>query len=365
MPSSTPFSTTALDATLSDVGSSALLVQMVSEAITMQPNVSTSSVPSLPDDQQAVQQLAVSGISTAASMMGLSALVLGYANKFLAMYDDLLMLAERIDNPDTNPAVRTAETGSFVNGLSSLTRTIGHDRDDLEAVGNELTALSAQAIPAQAAMDADLLAVQTNLADSEIPALEAQLTTIQQSIDADNQIIAKATMHDLVDGIKMIIAIYDMGTEDGDFKGGLKSLVGVVQDMANTSNAIQEATHDVNQQLALYQQTLEQLTADQLTWAVVQNLDANTDLLVSYLAQAIEATTAYANAWQSQYDDLNTLADTLNDPGSPQPVLTNYLTPDVQTDWINLRGKATAMQVVPLVTLMTVGSTQPTNILPA
>lgn len=337
-----PFAAAPFDAALSAVGVSAWLTQMVSEALSIQPQVQVAAVPSLLTDQQAVQQVAVQSITASASMLGLSGLVLGYANQFLLDYPTLLNLAQHIDST-TDPSSRSRYVHSFVNGLNSLLLALADEQAETAPVAGVVGTLLAQMPALQTAIDADYEAVEADLADAEIPALEQQLDGIQQAIDADNQTIAKGTLHDLVDGVKLGIAIYDMGEED-EIKDGLKSLVGAVNGISATGNALQQAAADLNTQVTLYQQTLEQLTADQQTWATVQNLDANTDLLGTYLTDANDALTAFANVWQQQTDSLNALIATLNDPTAPLPPLTTYLAPSVQTDWETLKTKATLLQ---------------------
>jgi hypothetical protein len=342
MTTQNPFAAAPFDDALSAVGVSAWLTQMVAEALSMQPRIQLAAVPSLAPDQQTVQQLATQGIADTASMMGLSALVLGYANQFLLDYPTLLNLAQHIDTT-TDPTSRSRYVHSFVNGLNSLLLALAQDQAEVVPVAGAVGTLLAQMPAIQTAIDADYEAVKTDLNDDEIPTLEAQLDTIQAAIDADNKTIAKGTLHDLVDGVKMVIAIYDMGEEE-EVKDGLKSLIGAVNGISATGNALYEATIDLNNQVTAYQQTLEQLTADQQTWAVVQNLDANTTLLATYLTDANATLAAFATVWQDQTDSLNALIATLNDPTAPQPTLTDYLSASVQTDWTTLKTKATLMQ---------------------
>lgn len=337
-----PFAATPFDDGLSTVTVSAWLTQMVCEALSLQPQVELAAVPSLTHDQQAVQALAVQGITATANMLGLSGLVLGYANQFLVDFPTLLNLAQHIDTT-TDPSSRSRYVHSFVNGLNSLLLTLADEQAEGVPVANTIGTLSASMPALQTAMDADYEAVKADLADTNIPALEQQLETIQQAIDADNKTIAKGTLHDIVDGVKLGIAIYDMG-EDEELKDGLKSLVGAVDGIAATGNNLQAAAADLSKQLTAYQQTLTQLTVDQQTWATVQNIDANTDLLATYLTEADEALVAFSNMWQVQTDSINELVNTLNDPNAPQPILTAYFTPEVQTDWQTLKTKATLLQ---------------------
>lgn len=344
METNNPFAADALRAVLPTLWISATLTQTVAEALTMQPLVTVEGVPSLPTDQQAVQQVALSAISTSARVIGLSSLSLGYANKMTALFPYFQENATLIDDPATDPDTRGEAINNVVAGIDNLLRAIHTDQMQLQLVSNALATVVEAALPAQQAIQADMVATQQILADGDIPALEAQLDTIQQAIDADNKTIAKGTMHDVVDAVKMAIGVYKMGQEE--LKDGLQSLIGAVECMGSTSNAIQQAMVDVNTQIALYVETLEQLTADELTWAVLQNLGTNTDLMVQYLTTATEAVQADNAAWQRQADELQALANTLNDSASQQPILTNYLTDEVASGWTELAAQAIRQQTI-------------------
>jgi hypothetical protein len=335
------FSASQLSLAISNTATSAILLQTYSQAIASQPNISLSEVPSLSTDQQSVQQAAVWCLdNNVPDLIALSAQVIGYTNLYNQLYTKLLADAQVIDNPTA--ANRTEAAQSFLQALGLLQNNI---TDGTLQRNNSLrnTQLLVDTLASnQAALDGDLTIAKQQLLDTDIAALNAKLASIQQTIDADNQLIASGGVYGAVAGIKIAVGIFK-GWFTDDPASAVETVVGQISGIVADSAKHSAAIADLQTQNVAYFDTLTSLLADEVIFAIVQNLAFNTDLLASHTSSAKMATNAYMDAWTSLAGTFADITNTL----SKGPTATLNLSQNLQSanaDWQQLLQLARSIQ---------------------
>lgn len=344
-----PFSADSLSVATSNISISAILLQTYSQAISNQPEVSLDAVPAFNLDQKSVQQTALYCLNEITpSLVALSAQDIGYANQFNQMYDQLLSDAIIIDDATADPTTRQVATNDFCAGLQTLINTIDGGQNVRNSDARALTELDDLSASNQASLDADLVVAQKQLLDGDIAALQAQLATIQQAIDTDNTTIASGGVYGVVAGLKIGVGILVGWYKDPS--KGLQMVLGEIEGIVTESKVHSDALADLQTQNQAYMETITDLLYDEAVYAVVQNLDFNSDLLAAHSTSATLALQAYTDAWNALSGNLTDIYNTLQ-KGPTATLQLSISLQNSQSGWNNLLAQAKAMQSMGIISV--------------
>lgn len=342
-----PFSATPLLVATASIGSTSILLQTYSQAISNQPEVALDAVPAFNVDQKSVQRSALFCLNEVTpSLVALSAQDIGYANQFNQMYAQLLSDAQVIEDATAEPTARQTATLDFSAGLQTLISTIANGQMIRNSNARILTELKDLVVSNQTNLDADLVVAQKQLLDGDIKTLQAQLASIQQAIDTDNQTIASGAVYGVVAGIKIGVGIL-VGWYKDPAKG-FQMVVGEIQGIVTESKKHSGALADLQTQNQAYLTTITNLLYDEAVYAVVQNLAFNTDLLAAHTQGASLALQSYTDGWNILSGGLTDIYNTLQKGPTASLQLVNSLQ-SAQSEWNDLLNQAKRMQVMGIV----------------
>ncbi|AYQ34252.1 HBL/NHE enterotoxin family protein [Runella sp. SP2] len=336
------FSAAPIAVATANIATSSILLQNYSQAISNQPEVTLESVPEFTEDQKSVQQNALFCLNKITpELVALSAQDIGFANEFLQMYPRLLSDAQLIDDATADANARTNATHDFCAGVNQLIITINNGTATRNSMARDLTQFIDLSASNQTDLDADLEVAQKQLLGNDITKLQAQLATIQQAIDSDNQIVASGGVYGVVAGLKIGVAIL-VGWYKDPAKG-FNTILGEIQGIVQESDKHSAALADLTTQNQAYMDTITQLLYDEAVYAVVQNLAFNTDLLAAHAKGAALAVQAYADGWNSLAGSLADIYNRLQ----KGPTVTLNLAQSLQgaqPEWTSLLAQALAFQ---------------------
>lgn len=334
------------------IATSAVLLQNYSQAVLSQPPVTLDAVPAFSDDQKSVQSTGLYCLNTVTpELIALSAQGIGFANEFLQMYNQLLNDAQLIDDATANPTERQKATGDFCTGLQQMISTINTGQLIRNSTARDLTELIDLTASNQTAMDADLTVAQKQLLNGDIAQLQAQLATIQQAIDSDNQTIASGGVYGVVAGLKIGIGILVGWYKDPS--KGFQMVLGEIQGIVQESDKHSQAITDLQTQNQAYMNTITKLLYDEAVYAVVQNLAFNTDLLAAHAESAAQALQAYTDGWKALAGGLQDIYDVLQ----KGPTVTLNLSQSLQSaqsEWTALLNFAKSIQSMGIIPTETI-----------
>lgn len=336
------FSATPIAIATGSIATSSILLQNYSQAISNQPEVALSSVPAFTIDQKSVQQTALYCLTTIVpDLVALSAQDIGYANEFEQMYPHLLSDAQLIEDATADTTARANATSDFCSGLNQLIININNGSTTRNSVARDLTQFIDLSASNQINLDADLEVAQKQLLGGDIAQLEAQLATIQQAIDSDNQTIASGGVYGVVAGLKIGIGVL-VGWYKDPVKG-FEMVLGEIQGIVKESDKHSAALADLETQNQAYMDTITQLLYDEAVYAVVQNLAFNTDLLASHAKGASLAVQGYTDGWNALAGNMTDIYNRLQQ--GPTATLNLVQSLELaQTEWNNLLAQAKAFQ---------------------
>jgi hypothetical protein len=336
------FSADALSVSMANIATSAILLQTYSQTIAAQPVVSLDEVPGFSLDQKSVQRTALNCLTDITpDLVALSAEDIGFANQFNEMYIQLLKDAQLIDDATADANARQTATTDFCNGLKTLLSTISNGQIVRNNMMNTLTQFDDLVASNQVSLDADLIVAQKQLLDGDIAKLQAQLSTIQNQIDADNQIVASGGVYGVVAGIKIGVAVI-VGWYKDPAKG-INMAIGEIEGIVKESDKHSAALADLQTQDAAYKSTITQLLYDESVYAVVQNVTFTTDLLAAHVKGSSLAVKSFSDAWNTLSENFTDIISTL----ANGPKATLQLTSSLQaarSGWVSLLQQAKYLQ---------------------
>ncbi|HAK79969.1 MAG TPA: hypothetical protein DCM71_24445 [Runella sp.] len=336
------FSAAPIAVATASIATSSILLQNYSQAISNQPEVTLASVPEFAVDQKSVQQTALFCLNNITpQLVALSAQDIGFANEFEQMYPRLLSDAQLIDDATADASARATATSDFCTGLHQLIVTINNGTATRNSMTRDLTQFIDLSASNQTDLDADLEVAQKQLLNGDIAQLQAQLATIQQAIDSDNQIVASGGVYGAVAGLKIGVAILVGWYKDPS--KGFNAILGEIQGIVQESEKHSAALADLTTQNQAYMDTISQLLYDEAVYAVVQNLAFNTDLLAAHAKGASLAVQAYSDGWNSLAGNLTDVYNRLQEGPTVTLNLTQSLE-SAQSEWNNLLSQALAFQ---------------------
>ena len=337
-----PFSAQPIAVATGSVATSSVLLQNYSQAISNQPEVALDSVPAFGTDQKSVQQTALYCLDNIVTeLASLSAQDIGYANLFEQMYPTLLADAQVIENAEADPGARSKATTDFCRGLQQLIDEIGDGQYTRDSTARDLTQFIDMSASNQTNLDADLVVAQKQLLNGDISQLQAQMATIQQAIDKDNQTVASGGVYGVVAGLKIGVGIL-VGWYSDPSKG-FNLVLGEIQGIVTESGVHSAALADLKTQNQAYMSTISQLLYDEAVYAVVQNLTLNTDLLAAHGTGASQALQAYSDGWNALSGNITGIYNTLQK--GPTSTLNLVLSlKSAQSEWNALSIQAQAFQ---------------------
>jgi hypothetical protein len=193
----------------------------------------------------------------------------------------------------------------------------------------------------QVSLDADLIVAQKQLLDGDIAKLQAQLSTIQNQIDADNQIVASGGVYGVVAGIKIGVAVI-VGWYKDPAKG-INMAIGEIEGIVKESDKHSAALADLQTQDAAYKSTITQLLYDESVYAVVQNVTFTTDLLAAHVKGSSLAVKSFSDAWNTLSENFTDIISTLANGPKATLQLTNSLQA-ARSGWVSLLQQAKYLQ---------------------
>ena len=342
------FSAKPLSVATTQIATSALLLQTYSQAISNQPNVTLSAVAGFAGSQKSLQVSALYCLTDIVPpLISLSAQDIGFGNQFTQLYANLLTKAQIIENLSTDNVTRQATITSFCKGINSLNHIIGLGKSSRNLNILRLSQFITLITSNKTDMDANMDVAQKQLLNGDVAELKAKLASIQQAIDADNQVIASGAIYGLIAGVKIAIGILVGWYEDP--AEGFKIIVGEIEGIVEDSQKHSDAMDDLKAQNQAYLDALSTLLLDESVYAVVQNLDFNTNLLADHAQSTTLAIQAYSSAWQNLSDDLTNVITSLNDDDIGASLqLTESLT-EALAEWNDLITQAKTIQTLGIV----------------
>jgi prefoldin subunit 5 len=287
-------------------------------------NVSTQ----LPADQKTAQAHATSYLDTLnPQMVGLLATTIGYANQWNAQYDELLTLANNLDEGNN--------LATFNQGLGLLISKCNEGVTQSNSTATALTTFQTNDLDADVqAFTIDYNNVNTAYNDNSI-----EITTLEGVVSADNKTMdtalwamGAAGVFTVVGGVAVLVGVF------GELESGGATTALVVGGFAlaagaATIGAVEFANWETaNKNLIA---ATNQLNEDESALSATQQALTNIQNLGTACSNAAQAVQGLASSWDSLADDLQQTIDALNsvESGEGAPAWLVPLLNSANSDW--------------------------------
>ncbi len=290
-----PFSASSITLGAQNIMSSANLLQTYALAVVSQAEAKIPEIPGFVTDQQtAIKNAESIQIELIPALVAMASHGLAISNLFSAEYDALLSHAIVIDNATLPLDQRKKAADTFSKGISVLIQSVTSGDAQVKSTINWITFFLDLIKKDSLALDNDLKIAEKALKKDRIDKLHAELESILQKLEADNERISKGAINGLVSAAQIslgIIVSYYKGPGEG-----FEMIVSGIKGAAKESSDEQKALDDVNVQFQRYSSVITELLSAEAIYGVVKTLSHMDKLLFSNVNTSQLSIKAYSDA---------------------------------------------------------------------
>ena len=299
-----PFSDPTLKNNLENVTSASVVIQLYTQMILQQSDISLSALPNLPRHQKLARKNATSWNETILpSMAKTTADIIDYANTFQSFYGVLVSYAKDIANPDSK--------NKLVEGLQLLHTQVQTKTESTQAVIKLLTTFHEALTVDNQNLQADYKVAEVKIAgdDGEIKSLGDQLDAVHAAMHKDIGFMAGGAVA-IVAGVALMVVgialeIPTAGVSTALVGGGILLLAG---------GAVLETlgASDYVKQMKLQKTINEQLAKDKQEMTSLKSIKNTIDNFLNALGSAIQAAQVLVASWNALALDLSNVISAID-----------------------------------------------------
>jgi len=315
-----------LDQAIKSVVAQLACIQAPSNAIVAQPDLHIKGLPTLPKLQSTARNISDSFLGQVGDILGnIRDTIVLFDNEYSRLYDKLLQFAEAYENNST-PEKQAKE---LIEGIVLLKRIIEADDPKRQLTYGNIQSLTNAAAGFSQNFYSIVKKAEKDLGPDVTNALQAQVNTVFDKIQEDNNTLSKGVVEDIKPIFDMIVAAISSASSKGEqqqeqVQRNSEIMSASIKKIKDVDAKQKAAMEDVDAQIKRYKELLLQLERDKLEYVLVCSLNAQIINLNTQLPVLLSFWENFQASWKSLINGLDSLKEHLSE-GKPEKELVEQL----------------------------------------